>query len=67
LRDDAAKTACLYGVHAVMRRALRTEWDGRDEPVVEVAAPEDFSGEDFLDRPPPLSAVESMIRFGTWS
>jgi hypothetical protein len=36
-------------MHAVMSRALRTEWDDRDYPVVEVAAPEDFSGQDFLD------------------
>lgn len=41
--------ACLYDMHAVMSRALRTEWDDRDDPVVEVAAPEDFSGRDFLD------------------
>jgi alkylhydroperoxidase family enzyme len=41
--------ACLYGMHAVMSRALRTEWDDRDDPMVEVAAPEDFSGQDFLD------------------
>jgi len=41
--------ACLYDMHAVMSRALRTEWDDRDDPIVEVAAPEDFSGRDFLD------------------
>ena len=41
--------ACLYDMHAVMSRALRTEWDDRDDPIVEVAAPEDFSGADFLD------------------
>jgi alkylhydroperoxidase family enzyme len=41
--------ACLYDMHAVMSRALRTEWDDRDDPMVEVAAPEDFSGRDFLD------------------
>ncbi len=29
----------LYLQHAVMSRALRTEYDDRDEPVVEVAAP----------------------------
>ena len=40
---------CLYDMHAVMSRALRTEWDDRDDPVVEVAAPKDFSGQDFLD------------------
>ena len=41
--------ACLYDMHAVMSRALRTEWDDRDDPIVEVAAPEGFSGRDFLD------------------
>lgn len=40
---------CLYDMHAVMSRALRTEWDDRDDPIVEIAAPEDFSGQDFLD------------------
>lgn len=40
---------CLYQMHAVMSRALRTEFDDRDDPVVEVAAPEGFSATDFLD------------------
>ncbi|MCR5880951.1 carboxymuconolactone decarboxylase family protein [Phenylobacterium sp. J367] len=40
---------CLYDMHAVMTRALRLEFDDRDEPVVEVAAPEKFEGLDFLD------------------
>ena len=40
---------CLYDMHAVMSRALRLEWDDRDEPIVEVAAPEGFSARDFLD------------------
>jgi len=39
----------LYAMHAVMTKALRLEWDDRDDPVVEVAAPKDFSGQDFLD------------------
>ncbi|TIC86795.1 carboxymuconolactone decarboxylase family protein [Nocardioides sp. GY 10113] len=30
----------LYEMHAVMSRALRTEFDDRPEPIVEVAAPE---------------------------
>jgi hypothetical protein len=30
---------CLYEMHATMSRALRTEWDDRDEPVVEVDGP----------------------------
>jgi len=41
--------ACLYDMHAVMSRALRTEWDDRDDPIVEVASPEGFSARDFLD------------------
>lgn len=40
---------CLYEMHAVMSRALRTEFDDRDEPVVEVAAPEAFAARDFMD------------------
>lgn len=39
----------LYDMHAVMTKALRLEWDDRDDPITEVAAPEDFSGRDFLD------------------
>jgi len=31
---------CLYSQHAVMSRALRTEFDDRDEPVTEVPGPE---------------------------
>ena len=34
----------LYLQHAVMSRALRTEFDDRPEPVVEVFGPEDDSG-----------------------
>jgi alkylhydroperoxidase family enzyme len=34
----------LYLQHAVMSRALRTEFDDRDETVVEVAAPEGYEG-----------------------
>jgi alkylhydroperoxidase family enzyme len=40
---------CLYDMHAVMSRALRTEFDDRDDPIVEVDAPEGFSARDFLD------------------
>ena len=40
---------CLYDMHAVMSRALRVEWDDRDDPIVEVAAPAGFSARDFLD------------------
>jgi alkylhydroperoxidase family enzyme len=40
---------CLYEMHAVMSRALRTEFDDREEPVVEVSGPGVFGGRDFLD------------------
>jgi alkylhydroperoxidase family enzyme len=39
---------CLYHMHAIMSRALRTEFDDRDDPVVEVAAPEGFDALDFF-------------------
>jgi alkylhydroperoxidase family enzyme len=29
----------MYGMHAIMSRALRTEFDDRPEPITEVAAP----------------------------
>ncbi|WP_324827347.1 carboxymuconolactone decarboxylase family protein [Qipengyuania zhejiangensis] len=40
---------CLYDMHAVMSRALKTEFDNRDDPIVEIAAPADFTATDFLD------------------
>lgn len=39
----------LYDMHAVISRALRLEFDDRDDPIVEVAPPEGFSARDFLD------------------
>jgi alkylhydroperoxidase family enzyme len=39
----------LYDMHAVMSRALRLEYDDRDDPVIEIAAPKDFAARDFLD------------------
>lgn len=39
---------CLYHMHAIMSRALRTEFDDRDDPIVEVPAPEGFDALDFL-------------------
>jgi alkylhydroperoxidase family enzyme len=36
----------LYVMHAVMSRALRTEFDNKDEPVTEIAAPETFEARD---------------------
>lgn len=39
---------CLYDMHAVITRALRMEFDDREDPIVEVAAPEGFDAADFL-------------------
>lgn len=39
---------CLYHMHAIMSRALRTEFDDRDDPITEVPAPEGFDAMDFL-------------------
>lgn len=39
---------CLYDMHAVITRALRLEFDDREDPIVEVAAPDDFDAADFL-------------------
>ena len=41
-------TTCLYDMHAVMSRALRLEFDDRDDPIVEIAAPKDYKGGNFL-------------------
>jgi alkylhydroperoxidase family enzyme len=34
---------CMYEMHAVMSKALRLEYDDRDDPIVEIAAPGDSS------------------------
>jgi alkylhydroperoxidase family enzyme len=47
---------CLYDMHAVITRALRMEFDDRDDPIVEVAAPKDFSAADFLGAPRPAGS-----------
>ena len=39
----------MYLMHAVMSRALRTEYDDRDDPVVEVDAPQGFSPQQFVE------------------
>ncbi len=36
----------MYIMHAIMSRALRTEFDDVDDPIVEVAGPEGFGGYD---------------------
>jgi alkylhydroperoxidase family enzyme len=40
---------CLYDMHATMSKVLRLEFDDREEPVVEVAAPEGYDGRDIAD------------------
>jgi alkylhydroperoxidase family enzyme len=42
-------TTCLYEMHATMSRALRTEFDDRDDPIVEVPAPEGYGARDIAD------------------
>ncbi len=34
-------TTCMYDMHAVMTKALRLEYDDRDDPVVEIPVPAD--------------------------
>ena len=38
----------LYIMHAILSRALKTGFDDRPDPIIEVAAPEDFNAADFL-------------------
>ncbi len=38
---------CLYFMHAVMTKALRLEFDDRDDPIVEVPAPDGFDAAAF--------------------
>jgi alkylhydroperoxidase family enzyme len=38
----------MYVMHAMISRALRLEYDDRDDPVVEIAAPASFGGKDFM-------------------
>ncbi len=35
----------MYSMHAVISRALRLEYDDREDPIVEIAAPEDYAPE----------------------
>jgi alkylhydroperoxidase family enzyme len=39
----------MYIMQAIMAKALRVEWDDRDEPVVEIAAPEGFDPSEGLN------------------
>jgi len=46
LSDEAilefAYITMMYTMHAVLSRALHLEYDNRDDPIVEIAAPEDY-------------------------
>jgi alkylhydroperoxidase family enzyme len=44
---------CCYDGYSVLTRALRLEFDDRDDPVVEVPAPETYGGGDFMGGPRP--------------
>src|SRR3546814_21166363 len=44
---------CLYDMPAVITRALRMEFDAREDPIVEVAAHAGFDAADFLSAPRP--------------
>jgi len=39
---------CMYHMHAIMSRALKTEFDDRDEPIVEVDSPDGFDAQRFV-------------------
>ena len=44
--DTVLDNDTMYDMHAVMCRALRLEFDDRDEAIVELSAPEGFTGFD---------------------
>jgi alkylhydroperoxidase family enzyme len=39
---EFAYITMMYSMHAVLSRALRLEYDDRDDPIVEIAAPDDY-------------------------
>lgn len=39
---EFAYITMMYSMHAVLSRALRLEYDDREDPIVEVAAPDDY-------------------------
>lgn len=39
---EFAYITTMYSMHAVLSRALRLEYDDRDDPIVEIAAPDDY-------------------------
>ncbi len=40
--------SAMYLQHATITRALRLEWDDRDDPVTEIRPPEDFDAEHYM-------------------
>jgi alkylhydroperoxidase family enzyme len=45
---ELTNAICAYGGFSVLTKALRLEFDDRDDPVVEVAAPAAFGGGNFM-------------------
>jgi alkylhydroperoxidase family enzyme len=43
---DFTYITMMYSMHAVISRALRLEYDDRDDPIVEIAAPEEYQTAD---------------------
>jgi alkylhydroperoxidase family enzyme len=39
---------CCYDGYSVLTRALRLEYDDRDDPTVEISAPDSYRGTDFM-------------------
>ena len=39
---EFAYITMMYSMHAVLSRALRLEFDDREDPIVEIAAPDDY-------------------------
>ncbi len=56
LRDELGDEAvfeltyvsAMYLQHATITRALRLEWDDREDPVTEIRPPEDFDAERYV-------------------
>jgi alkylhydroperoxidase family enzyme len=49
----------LYVMHAVMSRALRLEFDDRDDPMVEIPAPTGFEPRSLVERPQPGRSADA--------
>lgn len=52
----------LYDMHAVMTRALRLEFDDREDPITEVEAPEGFAAADWMGGGPNLGGPANKVK-----